>query len=113
MKLHNTNRELLFSVTKDDFEITYFSGTGKGGQNRNKKQKCVRFRHPPTGVITTGQNERSLEQNKKAAFIRMTKHPKFKKWLEIESSKYMQDNQELEQKIDEQMREDHLTIEYF
>jgi len=29
-------RELAFSVTKKDLEITYFSGTGKGGQHRNK-----------------------------------------------------------------------------
>ena len=33
-------KELLFSVTKKDFSITWFSGTGAGGQYRNKHQNC-------------------------------------------------------------------------
>ena len=53
------SKEILFSVTKKDFEITYFSGKGAGGQHRNKHQNCVRLKHKDTGIITTGQDQRS------------------------------------------------------
>lgn len=51
-----------------DIVITLFSGTGAGGQNRNKCQKCIRIKHIPTGIIVTGQSQRSLEANKRDAF---------------------------------------------
>lgn len=37
----------------DDFSIEWFSGTGKGGQHRNKHQNCVRLTHRPTGIVQT------------------------------------------------------------
>lgn len=105
-------KELLFSITSDDFEITTFSGTGKGGQNRNKKQKCVRMKHKETGIITTGQNERSLEQNKKQAFLRMTQHPDFKKWLRLKISRECSNEQSIDEIVDDAMQEKNLKIEY-
>jgi len=105
-------KELLFSVTKDDFEITTFSGTGKGGQNRNKKQKCVRLKHKDTGIITVGQNERSLEQNKKSAFMNMVNHPDFKKYMKLRTSRELGEVYDVEQKVEEAMKEENLKIEY-
>jgi peptide chain release factor 1 len=64
-------RELIFSATKKDFRIDYFSGTGAGGQYRNKHQNCVRITHIETGIVTTGQNQRSREANTKEAFHKM------------------------------------------
>ncbi len=55
-------------VTKKDFKITWFSGTGAGGQHRNKHQNCCRIKHIPTGIITTGQKSRSRITNKRDAF---------------------------------------------
>ena len=34
----------------DDFRIEWFSGTGKGGQHRNKHQNSCRIIHIPTGL---------------------------------------------------------------
>jgi peptide chain release factor 1 len=56
-------RELIYQVTRKDFRIDYFSGTGAGGQYRNKHQNCVRLTHNETGIVTTGQEQRSREQN--------------------------------------------------
>ncbi len=38
-----------------DFTICWFSGTGKGGQRRNKVQTCCRITHIPTGITQTVQ----------------------------------------------------------
>jgi peptide chain release factor 1 len=112
-------KELLFSITKKDFEITYFSGTGKGGQHRNKHQNCVRIKHLATGLIGIGQVERSLEQNKKQAFLNLTNNKKFKTWLKIEASRAMlskeevlKKERELEDLVDKMMQEENLKIEY-
>lgn len=58
-------------VTKKDLEITYFNGTGCGGQNRNKNANCVRIKHKPTGTIAQAQEHKSRAQNMKAAFRRL------------------------------------------
>jgi peptide chain release factor 1 len=51
----------------DDFRIEWFSGTGKGGQHRNKTQNCCRVHHIPTGLKQECQG-RSREANKREAF---------------------------------------------
>jgi peptide chain release factor 1 len=43
-----------------------FSGSGPGGQHRNKSQNCVRAIHP-SGVTATSTEHRSQFQNQKAA----------------------------------------------
>lgn len=55
----------------DQFRIEWFSGTGKGGQKRNKSQSCCRVIHIPTG-ITESRQGRSRDKNyndAKAAII--------------------------------------------
>jgi len=64
-------RELTFQARRSDFRIDYFSGTGAGGQYRNKHQNCVRLIHIDTGIMTTGQEQRSREQNTRDAFTKM------------------------------------------
>lgn len=44
------------------FKIEWFSGTGKGGQHRNKHQNSARVTHIPTG-ITEARQSRSRENN--------------------------------------------------
>ena len=55
-------------ITEDQFRFEWFSGTGKGGQHRNKHQNCCRCIHEPTGITANGTNSRSREDNKKVAY---------------------------------------------
>lgn len=51
----------------EDFRIEWFSGTGKGGQKRNKVQSCCRVHHVPSGLKRESQG-RSREANRRDAF---------------------------------------------
>jgi len=42
-------------ITEDDCEISWFSGSGAGGQHRNKHQNCCRLRHIETGIVESAQ----------------------------------------------------------
>jgi len=108
-------RDAIFSVTKKDLHITYFSGTGAGGQHRNRHMNCCRIHHSASGVTTTGQDERSKMMNTKNAFLRLTKHPIFQSWLRLEVSRCMSGQKSMEEELDEivaeAMREENLKIE--
>lgn len=52
--------------TEQDFNIQFYSGTGPGGQNRNKVQASARIIHIPTGIIKTAQT-RSRENSVRLA----------------------------------------------
>jgi protein subunit release factor A len=60
-------------LTKKDFSIEWFSGTGKGGQNRNKRQNCCRIVHLATGIRAVGQNGRDRVDNQRDAFKTLVK----------------------------------------
>lgn len=64
-------KELLRSWTKDDFIVDWFSGTGAGGQHRNKHQNCLRLTDKETGITVTAQNFRERKQNMKQALNEM------------------------------------------
>ena len=64
--------------------IQYFSGTGAGGQHRNKHQNCVRMSHLESGATATGQSNKSRIANVREAFSGLTKHVKFKVWINRE-----------------------------
>ena len=42
-------------ILEQDLEIEWYSGTGAGGQHRNKHQNSCRIRHRPTGIVATAQ----------------------------------------------------------
>lgn len=106
-------RELLFSVTKKDFDITWFSGTGSGGQYRNKHQNCCRIIHRDSGAIGTGQSQRDRISNQKEAFTSLTQSEKFQKWLKIETSKAIGDYVDIDQKVEKAMKPEKIKIEHF
>ena len=57
-----------FSFTKEDFTLEWFSGTGPGGQNRNKKMACCRITHKQTGLKSHSTKHRNRVANQKDAF---------------------------------------------
>ena len=105
-------RELLFSITKKDYEITYFNGTGKGGQHRNKHANCVRLKHKATGIIKVGQDQRSLDQNMRKAFQSMVQDKRFQDYIKLRASKESVNGDSIAEKVNKAMREENLKIEY-
>lgn len=102
-------KELLFSVTKNDLEVDWFSGTGCGGQYRNKHQNCCRIRHKDSGAIATGQSQRDRVSNLKEAMENLTKSPKFKAWIKVSVGEVTGEKADIEAKVDRAMR--HLKFE--
>lgn len=103
-------RELLFSVTKKDLDITFFSGTGAGGQHRNKHQNCVRMYHPDSDVRTTGQSNRERGANLREAFNSLVSHPKFKVWHSRKTME-MLSNETIEEKVAKAMEPQNIRVE--
>lgn len=104
------SRELLFTLTKKDFKLNFFSGTGAGGQHRNRHMNCVRLQHPDSGAMTTGQSHREQRANIKEAFKNLVKHPKFKIWHATKVNEVVS-GKTLEQQVDEMMKPENLKFE--
>lgn len=115
--MDDNKKKLLFSVTKKDFIIEPFKGSGKGGQHRNKTMSCVRIKHPESGAEVIATENRDQRQNKKVAFERIVKHPKFQAWLKLKMAECMgEDIRSIEERVKEDVEKamhlDNLKIEY-
>jgi len=100
-------KKLLFSITRKDFEITYFSGTGAGGQHRNKHMNCVRIKHKDSGAIASCQESKSKDDNLKIALKKLTTTPVFRVW----HAKRVMEYDGLDEKVDNMMKDENLIIE--
>lgn len=63
----------MIHLTKKDFKIEWYSGTGAGGQHRNKHQNCCRIIHLESGLSAIGTNSRERIANQKEAFTQLAK----------------------------------------
>lgn len=97
-------KELLFSLTANDFEWDYFRGTGAGGQKKNKTSSAVRCRHLASGASGKAEDSRSQKENKKLAFARMAASEAFQKWCKIEACRVTGKLAQIEDWIDREMR---------
>jgi protein subunit release factor B len=104
------SREKLFSVTLNDCEIQTFTSGGPGGQHQNKSETGVRIIHRASGARGESRENRSQLQNKKAAFRRMTEHPKFKVWLNREIFR-LDGKPSAEEKAKKDMAPENLRVE--
>lgn len=66
----------IFKIDKKDLNYSWFSGTGAGGQNRNKTMNCLRLKHIPTGIQVTAQRQRDRLANEQDALDKLTKRVK-------------------------------------
>ncbi len=103
-------RELLFSITKKDFKVDYFSGTGAGGQHRNKHQNCVRLKHLESGAMSTGQSSRSRQQNMREALSSLVANVKFKLWHTRKVNEILT-GKTIEDTVNELMHDENIKVE--
>lgn len=106
-----TEKKLVFSLTKKDFEWDYYSGSGAGGQHRNKHRNCVRVHHPPSGARGNCQDYREKLANERTAFTRMANSPEMQKWLRLEFSRKTGKLQEIEEEVDRMMNPRYIKVE--
>lgn len=105
-------RELLFSVTKKDFDIQFYRGTGNGGQKKNKTSNCVRITHRDSGAVAISEEGRSQAHNKKHAFEKLVSSKKFQAWLKLKTAEVKGELALIEEYVNEQMKETNLKIEH-
>lgn len=76
----------VFEIKDSDFKIEWFSGTGAGGQHRNKHQNSCRVIHIPTGKISTAQCRsriNSEEEAKSALLEQLANDARYRRAIEI------------------------------
>lgn len=113
-------KELLFSITKDDFEIETFRSGGHGGQYQNTCDSGVRIRHKESGAVGESRSERSQLTNKKLALKRLVASKEFKIWHKRKSFEILgkiKTQEQLEKDIDEMLEKDlqngNIRIEHY
>lgn len=73
--LPDTGQGAPLIVPEADLHLEWYSGSGAGGQHRNKHQNSARLRHLPTGILVTAQcrkREESLRQARAALLERLS-----------------------------------------
>jgi hypothetical protein len=104
------SKELLFSITKKDFDVQTFRSSGPGGQNVNKVETGVRIIHRESGARGECQDERSQYQNKRIAFRRLADSPEFKAWHNRKIYEVIS-NMTIDQHVDKAMAPENIKIE--
>lgn len=104
-------KELLFSVTKDDFEWTFTKDSGPGGQKRNKTSSACYCSHKASGAQTYCAEYREQSKNREGAFLKMCNDAKFKKWHRIQVLKYTGKLKELEDEYNKLMHPKNFKVE--
>jgi protein subunit release factor B len=103
-------KELLFSITRKDFEVQTFRCSGPGGQKVNKTSSGVRIVHKESGATGESREERSQALNKRIAFRRLAESGKFKAWHNRKIYEVLT-NITIEQKVEKLMSPKNLKIE--
>ena len=103
-------KELLFSITKKDFDVQTFCSGGPGGQHQNKTASGVRIIHRASGAVGESRTDRSQHRNKKLALKRLTENPKFKLWI-ARTAFAVTSGKTIEQRVEESINIKNLKLE--
>lgn len=107
-------KEILFSLTRKDFDFSYFRAGGKGGQAQNKTSSGCRVKHSPSSAVAESREHREQLQNKRAAWKKCVDSPEFQLWLKQEIARQnlsAQQKRALEEELDRSMSEDNIKVE--
>ncbi len=85
-------------ISEDQLTEKFIIGSGSGGQKLQKTASCVHLKHQPTGIIIKCQQDRSQENNRYYARVRLCE--KIRELQEQTKSR----RQQLEEKIRRQKR---------
>ena len=103
-------RERIRLASKEDFAVSYFCGSGKGGQAKNKVASGVQIIHRETGALGRASDSRSQADNKKMAFRRLLETNKMKIWLNRKLFE-VRERQTMEEAIEKDTTDDKLRYE--
>jgi hypothetical protein len=103
-------KKKLFSVTIHDCKVETFRSGGPGGQNQNKVESGVHIRHLPSGSVAESREHRTQLENKRAAFLRLTKLPQFNYWIGQMTGKIKTD-EEVTRQVGQDMVDSNLKVE--
>lgn len=68
-----------YSYSRKHFVLDWYSGSGAGGQRRNKVQCCLRLTHIPSGITVTATENAHRNANLRLAFDRL--RPLLLEWI--------------------------------
>jgi len=103
--------ELLFSVTRKDFERQTFCTGGNGGSHRNAKQNGVRLIHRASGARAEHRDGRDQDKNERAAFLKLLETPEWKAWHRMEVARRLGQVKAAERATEEAMDPRNLRVE--
>lgn len=107
------SKQLLFSLTKEDFDWQFFRAGGKGGQNVNKRDSACRCVHLESGAKGESREERHQHLNRKLAFQRCVETKEFKNWLRLKTSATIAGYADIERYVDKMMKPENIKVEYY
>jgi len=102
------NKERITIASRKDFDVSYYCGSGAGGQKRNKTASGVQIIHRESGAMGRNSESRSQAQNKEKAFQSLVKSPKFKFWLNRALYEIRQ-GEKIEETIDREVSDPSIT----